>query len=51
MASYEALAFDLASDSAQRASLRARLAANRDTQPLFDMQRFANGFEDSVARI
>jgi predicted O-linked N-acetylglucosamine transferase (SPINDLY family) len=51
MASYEALAFELARDSGTCAALRARLAANRVTQPLFDMHRFTKGFEDCIARV
>jgi predicted O-linked N-acetylglucosamine transferase (SPINDLY family) len=31
--------------------LRARLAENRHTQPLFDMPRYARDFEDGLLRI
>jgi predicted O-linked N-acetylglucosamine transferase (SPINDLY family) len=44
-AEYEALALRLATNPAQLAELRARLAANRTTSPLFDGGRFAEGVE------
>jgi protein O-GlcNAc transferase len=48
---YETLALELASDPNRLAELRARLARNRQTQPLFDMARYARDFEDGLARI
>jgi predicted O-linked N-acetylglucosamine transferase (SPINDLY family) len=42
---YEALALALARDPARLAALRARLAANRRTHPLFDMARYTRDFE------
>ncbi|MEP7183871.1 MAG: tetratricopeptide repeat protein, partial [Betaproteobacteria bacterium] len=45
---YEALALALARDPARLRALRARLAANRATHPLFDMRRYAADFEDLV---
>jgi predicted O-linked N-acetylglucosamine transferase (SPINDLY family) len=50
-ADYEALALRLARDPAELATVRARLAANRHTHPLFDMARFARDFEDGMLRI
>ncbi|MGH8852602.1 MAG: tetratricopeptide repeat protein, partial [Casimicrobiaceae bacterium] len=44
-AGYEALALALARDPARLAALRARLAANRDTHPLFDMAGYTRDFE------
>jgi protein O-GlcNAc transferase len=46
LADYEALALALARDPAQRQQLRARLQANRHTQPLFDMARFTRALDD-----
>ena len=48
-ADYEALAQRLAQDRHELASLRARLAANRQTCPLFDMARFTRDFEELPA--
>jgi predicted O-linked N-acetylglucosamine transferase (SPINDLY family) len=50
-ADYEALALRLARHPAALAALRQRLAANRDTYPLFDMARYTRDFEDSLLRI
>ena len=50
-ADYEALALRLAQHPAELAALRARLAANRLTAPLFDMARFTRDFEDALLRI
>jgi predicted O-linked N-acetylglucosamine transferase (SPINDLY family) len=46
LAAYEALALALARDPSRRAQLRARLQANRDHMPLFDMARFARALDD-----
>jgi predicted O-linked N-acetylglucosamine transferase (SPINDLY family) len=43
---YESLALRLARDPALLRSYRQRLAANRKTEPLFDMVRYARDFED-----
>jgi predicted O-linked N-acetylglucosamine transferase (SPINDLY family) len=42
---YETIALTLARDSAALAALRAELAANRATQPLFDTARFTRNLE------
>jgi predicted O-linked N-acetylglucosamine transferase (SPINDLY family) len=42
---YETIALTLARDSAALAALRAKLAANRATQPLFDTARFTRNLE------
>lgn len=47
-ASYEALAFELATDRTRLASLRARLAANGAATPLFDTRLFTHDFEQAV---
>ncbi|MEP7183655.1 MAG: tetratricopeptide repeat protein [Betaproteobacteria bacterium] len=47
-AAYEALAVGLARDRGRLAALRARLATNRATAPLFDMRRYSREFEDVV---
>ena len=49
-AEYEALALKLAREPALLASYRARLCANRHTQPLFDMARYARDFEKLMLR-
>jgi predicted O-linked N-acetylglucosamine transferase (SPINDLY family) len=46
LADYEALALSLAREPQQLAALKARLAANRRTQPLFDMARFSRALDD-----
>ncbi|MEA2824187.1 MAG: protein O-GlcNAc transferase [Alphaproteobacteria bacterium] len=45
LADYEALALKLATDPALMASVRAKLARNRDTYPLFDTPRLARHIE------
>ena len=42
---YEALALGLATDPGRLAALRARLAAQRQTSPLFDTERYRRGLE------
>lgn len=42
---YEALALALATDPERLAALRARLAAQRETCPLFDIERYRRGLE------
>ena len=51
LADYEARALRLARNPVELAAIRARLAANRRTQPLFDMARYARDFEDRMLRI
>jgi predicted O-linked N-acetylglucosamine transferase (SPINDLY family) len=46
LAQYEALALQLAADPALLAGYRARLLANRRTEPLFDMPRFTRALDD-----
>jgi predicted O-linked N-acetylglucosamine transferase (SPINDLY family) len=48
---YEALATALGNDRPRMAALRARLAANRDTSPLFDTPRFVRDYEDLLASV
>jgi predicted O-linked N-acetylglucosamine transferase (SPINDLY family) len=50
LADYEAMALRLAREPELLAGLRARLAANRRTHPLFDMRRFTGDFETAIAR-
>ena len=47
LAEYEALAEKLASDPAKLASLKRRLAENRDTMALFDTPRYARTLEEA----
>jgi len=42
---YEALALELATDPAKLAAVRAKLAANRLTTPLYDTERYTRDFE------
>jgi protein O-GlcNAc transferase len=51
LADYEARAMRLAQHPSELDNLRARLAANRATHPLFDMARYARDFEDRLLRI
>jgi predicted O-linked N-acetylglucosamine transferase (SPINDLY family) len=46
LADYEALALSLAREPQRLAALKARLATNRHTQPLFDMARFTRALDD-----
>jgi predicted O-linked N-acetylglucosamine transferase (SPINDLY family) len=48
---YEALAIALGNDRTRMDALRARLAANRDTSPLFDTPRFVRDYEDLLATV
>jgi predicted O-linked N-acetylglucosamine transferase (SPINDLY family) len=47
LADYEALALKLARDPAMLAELKAKLARNRDTTPLFDTARFTRHIESA----
>jgi len=48
---YERLAVKLACDASALAAIRAKLAANRDTSPLFDTRRFARNLEAAYAQM
>ena len=48
---YEALALALARDPKKLEDLRARLAANRLSSPLFDVERFARAIEAAYLRM
>ena len=50
LAEYEALALRLAREPQTLAALRAKLAANRHTHPLFDMARYTRDFEALLLR-
>jgi predicted O-linked N-acetylglucosamine transferase (SPINDLY family) len=50
-AEYRALALRYGRDASARAALRAKLAANRQTQPLFDTARFARNLEAGYREI
>jgi predicted O-linked N-acetylglucosamine transferase (SPINDLY family) len=50
LAEYEAMALRLAGEPSLLASLRARLAANRHSHPLFDMARYTRDFEALLLR-
>ena len=47
LADYERLARALAEDPARRTALRAKLLANRDVEPLFDVERLARHLENA----
>ena len=51
LADYEALALSLARDPQMLAGLRARLAANRLTSPLYDAARFTRSLEAAWRRM
>ncbi len=51
LAEYEALGLELARDPRRLAELRARLAVNRRSAPLFDTVRFTRGFEAALATV
>jgi predicted O-linked N-acetylglucosamine transferase (SPINDLY family) len=51
LAQYESLAKALAAEPATLASYRERLRANRRTAPLFDVARYARGFEAALERL
>jgi predicted O-linked N-acetylglucosamine transferase (SPINDLY family) len=48
---YEALALALARDATRLGAIRAKLARNRDTHPLFDTDRFRRHIEAAYARM
>jgi hypothetical protein len=48
---YEAQAIALGNDRPRMDALRARLASNRDTSPLFDTPRFVRDYEDLLASV
>ena len=51
LAAYEDIALRLARHPEELSALRARLAANRSTHPLFDMARFTLNLEELLARV
>jgi predicted O-linked N-acetylglucosamine transferase (SPINDLY family) len=51
LAEYEARALALARAPAALAAIRAKLARNRDTHPLFDARRFTRHVEKAYARM
>src|SRR5262249_37841423 len=51
IADYEALAVTLARDPARLRDIKAKLAGNRDTAPLFDTDRFRCGIEAAYAKM
>ena len=51
LSEYEALALRLAKDRAMLAALKARLAENRGTAPLFDTERFSRHIEAAYAQM
>ncbi len=51
LADYEALALALAQDPARLAAVKAKLAAARDTAPLFDAAAYAAGIEAAYQRM
>ena len=51
LADYEREALALARDPARLGALRARLAANRNTAPLFDTPRYVEGFDAALERM
>jgi predicted O-linked N-acetylglucosamine transferase (SPINDLY family) len=51
LAEYEALALALVRDPARLASLRQKLAAQRDTCALFDLERYRRGIEAAFVRM
>ena len=51
LSSYEATARELANNPDKLAALKQRLLVTRDTSPLFDIKRFARGFETALLGI
>ena len=51
LADYEREALALARDPARLGALRAKLAGNRDTAPLFDTPRYVAGYEAALERM
>jgi predicted O-linked N-acetylglucosamine transferase (SPINDLY family) len=51
LSTYEAMALQLALEPSSLAFLRARLAENRRSHPLFDMARFTRDLEDSLLHV
>ncbi|MDQ2963712.1 MAG: tetratricopeptide repeat protein, partial [Pseudomonadota bacterium] len=51
LAAYGSLALELAREPGLLQRYRDRLAANRETWPLFDMERYAGNFADAMQRI
>jgi len=48
---YEALALELATNREHHAAVKAKLAANRGTHPLFDTDRFRRHLEAAYVRM
>jgi predicted O-linked N-acetylglucosamine transferase (SPINDLY family) len=51
LADYEALALALARDRARLCDVKAKLARNRDTNPLFDTDRFRRSIEVAYGKM
>jgi protein O-GlcNAc transferase len=51
LAEYEALALTLAREPGPLAALKAKIAVNRRTHPLFDTARFCRGIEAAYAEM
>jgi protein O-GlcNAc transferase len=51
LAEYEALALTLAREPDRLAALKAKIAVNRRTHPLFDTARFCRGIEAAYAQM
>jgi predicted O-linked N-acetylglucosamine transferase (SPINDLY family) len=48
---YEAVALDLVRNSTRLAALKAKLAANKASYPLFDTAKYARAFEDLLLSV
>jgi predicted O-linked N-acetylglucosamine transferase (SPINDLY family) len=51
LAEYEKLGLELVTQPRRLRALRARLGANRDACPLFDLDGYARHFADAIERV